>query len=169
MDLLRDDGAAFGLDDLKGRWTFAFFGFTSCPDICPTSMATLGQADRLLREQGLGQGGDQAPFQGVLVSVDPERDNLELLGRYVRAFSPGFVGVTGAHGQLAEFAGQLSATFMKVPEFDEDGNPKPDEYQVDHTANIVIINPYGHYHGFIKYPQQAATIAAAYQALAANF
>ncbi|MEM8768335.1 MAG: SCO family protein [Pseudomonadota bacterium] len=157
-------GAPFSVDNLVGRWTFAFFGFTNCPDICPTSMAVMGQACRTLGERG-----DESAFQGLLVSVDPERDDAETLGLYATAFAPDFLGVRGSREAVAGFAEQVNATFAKVPGRNAEGELDGENYLVDHTANIVIINPRGHYHGFIKYPQQADTIVAAFQTLAANF
>ena len=160
IELQTHTGEAFTLADLQGQWTFAFFGFTNCPDICPTSMAVMGQARRAL--------GDEA-FQGLLVTVDPERDTPEALAAYATAFAPDFLGVTGELSALAKFGEQVNVAFAKVPMLNEDGSADPNSYLVDHSANIVIINPRGHYHGFIKYPQQADTIAAAFQSLAANF
>jgi len=154
-------GEPFTLEDLQGHWTFAFFGFTNCPDVCPTTMAVLGQARRML--------GEDEAFQGVLVTVDPERDDAETLAAYVTAFSPDFIGVRGSREAIAGFAEQVNVAFAKVPVLDENGEPRADAYQVDHSANIVIINPRGHYHGFIKYPQQADTIVAAFRSLAADF
>ena len=161
FELATHTGEPFTLEDLNGQWTFAFFGFTNCPDVCPTTMAVMGQARRTL------QGGDT--FQGVLVSVDPERDDAATLGAYTTAFSPDFIGVRGSREAVAAFSEQVNVAFAKVPMLDENGEPAPDAYQVDHTGNIVIINPRGHYHGFIKYPQQADTIVAAFRSLAADF
>ncbi len=160
IDLETHTGDAFTLEDLQGRWTFAFFGFTNCPDICPTTMAVMGQARRDLEDEA---------FQGLLVTVDPERDTAEALESYATAFAPDFLGVTGALGEIASFGEQVNVAFAKVPLMNEDGSADPDSYLVDHSANIVIINPRGHYHGFIKYPQQAGTIKSAFQSLAANF
>ena len=161
IDLQSHTGEAFTVANLTGQWTFAFFGFTNCPDICPTTMAVLGQARRAL--------GDGAAFQGLLVSVDPERDTAELLADYATAFAPDFIGVRGSVAEIGRFAEQVNVAFAKVPQLAADGSPDPSGYLVDHSANIVIINPRGHYHGFIKYPQQADTITAAFQSLAANF
>lgn len=160
INLRTHTGDAFTLEDLQGHWTFAFFGFTNCPDVCPTTMAVMGQARRSLGEDA---------FQGLLVTVDPERDTAEVLKNYVTAFAPDFVGVTGELADIAAFSEQVNVAFAKVPLMNEDGEADPNGYLVDHSANIVIINPRGHYHGFIKYPQQADTIKAAYQSLAANF
>jgi len=166
FSLVTSDGRPFTVQDLEGKWTFAFFGFTNCPDVCPTTMAVLAQAQqRLLDEHPEAAG----KFQGVLVSVDPERDTPEKLGAYVHAFSPRFVGVTGDVQQIAGLAAGVNVAFAKVPLVDPSGSVDASGYTMDHTANIVIINPRGHYHGFIKYPQQADTIVEAYRSLAANF
>jgi protein SCO1/2 len=160
------DGEVFDNASLQGVWTFIFFGFTNCPDICPTTMAVMGQAQTRLLERD-----DQLAevFRGVLVSVDPEHDTPELLARYTQAFSGSLTGVRGSVAGVAELAKSLHVAFAKVPITDANGNTDPNSYSVDHSANIVIINPRGHYHGFIKYPQQADTIAAALQTLASNF
>lgn len=136
------------VDSFKGRWSFVFFGFTHCPDICPTTMAEMGKAYRELAEKSPNIA---KQMQGVLVTVDPERDDPETLERYVRTFSASFTGMTGTRESLANFATQVNVAFGKIP----DGNGG---YTVDHTGNIVIINPQGHYRGFIKMPQSAHTI-----------
>lgn len=166
FELATADGAPFTLEDLQGRWTFAFFGFTNCPDICPTTMAVMGQAYQQLTAQDPEAA---EAFQGVLVSVDPERDDAQTLGRYVSAFSEDFIGVRGELEALTVFTDQVNVAFAKMPQRDEAGTVLTDTYQVDHSANIVIINPRGHYHGFIKYPQKADTIIATFRSLAAEF
>ncbi|MEM7078840.1 MAG: SCO family protein [Pseudomonadota bacterium] len=152
------DGGDFDLAALQGKWSFLFFGFTHCPDICPTSMSELGQVEREL-QQAYPELAER--FQGVLITVDPERDTLDLVGRYAQAFSPRFVGVSSDRDSTAAFASQVNAVFAKMP--DGDGG-----YTMDHTGNLVIINPYGHYHGFIKLPHTAETIRLAYLSLAAR-
>ena len=108
---LRDHtGAAFDRTNFEGRWSFVFFGFVSCPDVCPTSMAVLGPLT-VSFNQGIRVGGT---IQGVLVSVDPDRDSLETLGAYATAFSPRFLGVTGPGGSCrVDDSGQRG--FAKVP------------------------------------------------------
>ena len=152
-------GSVYDNERLKDKWTFIFFGFTHCPDICPITMSELGKVDRQLVQQG---GADADGFQGVLVTVDPERDTADVLGPYATAFSPRFLGVLGQREPIAEFAQQVNAAFGKIPD-DEGG------YTMDHTGNVIIINPRGHYHGFIKLPHKAETIRLAYQSLAARF
>ena len=151
-------GAAFTNATLEGKWSFIFFGFTHCPDICPTSMSVLGQVARGLK---LDRVENADAFQGILVTVDPERDTLEKLGTYATAFAPDFIGVRGDRASLAEFATQVNVAFAKVPE--------GDGYTMDHTGNFVILNPMGHYHGFLKLPHDAETIRLTFQSLAARF
>ncbi len=155
-------GGSFTAADLQGGWSFLFFGFTNCPDVCPTTMAVLAQAERELLA---GSPEDADRFAGVLVSVDPERDDVRTLGEYTAAFSPRFFGVTGPFDELASFARQLNVGFGKVPA--PEGSFS--EYLVDHGAQIVIINPQGHYHGFIRAPHTADTIVQTFQSLAARF
>ena len=155
FELSTHSGEPFTLQDLQGRWSFLFFGFTNCPDVCPTTMAALGQARRRLAEQ---QPEAVDEFQGVLVTVDPERDDAATLAQYVHAFAPSFIGVRGDLEATAGLTTQLNVAFGKVP-------VGGGGYQVDHTGNIVIVNPRGHYHGFIRMPHDADTIAAAFTAL----
>ncbi len=164
--LTAHSGSAFDLDSLTDRWSFLFFGFTNCPDVCPTSLAVMAQAQRQLAAIDPVTA---AAFQGVLVSVDPERDDAQRLASYVGAFSESFLGAGGELREVATFAEQLNVAFAKVPVFNTAGGADGSRYQVEHTANIVIVNPAGHYHGFIKYPQQADTIVATFQSLSANF
>lgn len=151
--LRQGNGELFSNENLKGRWSYLFFGFTNCPDICPASMAVMAQAHRKLRESNPQAA---ASFQGVLVSVDPDRDDAAALKDYVAAFSPDFTGVTGPHADIAQLATQLNIAFAKLPT--DDGG-----YTVDHSGQIVVVNPYGHYHGFIKMPHSAETIRLTHQ------
>jgi protein SCO1/2 len=155
-------GGAFTAADLEGGWSFLFFGFTNCPDVCPTTMAVLAQAERELLASSPE---DADRFTGVLVSVDPERDDVGTLGEYTAAFSPRFFGVTGPLEELAAFARQVNVGFGKVPA--PEGSYGG--YLVDHGAQIVIVNPRGHYHGFIRAPHRADTIVQTFQSLAARF
>ena len=165
-------GKTFDRSSINGRWSFVFFGFVSCPDVCPTSMSVLGKVDRQLQasDPELAE-----QFQGILVSVDPERDSIESLARYATAFSPRFLGVTGPREDLVGLTTQVNVAFAKVP-LDEPAPPgsasadiAADAYTVDHTGNIVIINPRGHYHGFIKLPHDSETIRLTYQTLASQY
>ncbi|MFK7915328.1 MAG: SCO family protein [Pseudomonadales bacterium] len=157
--LTQATGEPFTNADLEGHWSFVFFGFTNCPDICPVTLSEMAQALRAIQaaEPELAE-----QFRGVMVSVDPERDTAEVLATYVNAFAGDFKGVRGSREALAVFATDVNVAFAKMPA--DDGG-----YQMDHTGNIVVINPRGHYHGFIKLPHEADTIAQAFIALASSF
>lgn len=153
--LTRDDGSPFTEADLQGSWTLAYFGFTHCPDICPVTLAVLSEARRQLAESD-----GHPPFDVALFTVDPERDTPEVLAEFVNYFHPDFVGVTGEHRELAALAREVSVAFAKVP-----SDSDPDGYVVDHTGNIVIFNPRGHYHGYIRLPHTPERVLTAYRTL----
>jgi protein SCO1 len=147
--------------DLDGRRTFMFFGFTHCPDICPVALSELAQVERQLAAADRRALHDR--FHGMMVTVDPERDDPETLARYVGAFSPRFTGVHGTRSDLAVFARAVNAAFAAVPHPDP---ARTDDYVVDHTVNIVLIDPRGRYVGFIAPPFDADAIGRAYASLA---
>ena len=148
-------GEPFDIARLRTKWSFVFFGYANCPDICPTTMAVLGAAEaRLLAD------GDPA-FQGILVSVDPERDAPDLLADYVASFSSNFVGVTGSPPAIAEFGKSLHAGFARVPVADS-----ALEYLMDHSSHIAVVDPLGRHYGFIRPPHDAQQLATLTRALA---
>jgi len=157
FELTDQHGKAFTNAELQGHWSLLFFGFTSCPDVCPVTLSALAQVEQKLEQSGEEKLRDQLAI--YFVSVDPERDDLGRIDQYVGAFSPRFVGVTGSQDALAAFAQQLNVAFMKVP--DNHGG-----YVIDHTANIVVVDPKGRYVGFMKLPHQADKILIAYKSIA---
>lgn len=144
-------GEVFAPASLQNAWTLMFFGFTNCPDICPTTMAFLNQFVESL------EGTEAEDTKVVMVSVDPARDTVDALSTYVPYFNPEFTGITGEFLDLFRFATALNTPFRKVPGQGED-------YQVDHSANVVLINPRGHYHGFFKAPLDLAKMKVTYRA-----
>lgn len=157
IQLQTTDGSAFTESSLEGAWTFAFFGFTNCPDVCPTTMSVMGQAYNELTQE------ERASYRGLLVSVDPERDDAASLAKYAQAFSPSFQGVRGTIAETAEFATQVNVAFQKLPGVGDE------PYQMDHSGNLVIINPKGHYHGFIKLPHTRDKLVNTFRTLQASF
>ncbi|WP_020208522.1 SCO family protein [Gilvimarinus chinensis] len=155
FELLDQNGEPFTKDDLTGQWSLLFFGFTHCPDICPTTMADMARLKQNLPADIAEQ------TQGVLVSLDPARDTPELLKDYVGYFNPEFIGVTGDFLQIRRFANQVNVAFTKVTQ--------GDDYTVDHSGNIVLINPYGDYHGFFKPPFELAKLKATYSSIVTSF
>jgi protein SCO1 len=150
---LRDHrGEVFEPQSLQGKWTLVFFGFTHCPDICPTTMSFL---DQFVKELAGTEAEDTAV---VMVSVDPARDTVETLATYVPYFNDEFTGVTGEFLDVHRFATALNTPFRKVPGQDEN-------YQIDHSSNVVLINPRGDYHGFFKAPLDLAKMKVTYRSV----
>ncbi len=154
--LIDQTGQAFDYGSLKDKWTLVFFGFTFCPDVCPTTLALLSKVTKGLPEEL------KASTEVVLVSVDPVRDTPEKLSEYLAYFSPDFTGLTGEFLDLQRFASQLNIAFQKVPGGGEN-------YNIDHSAQIVLINPRGDYHAFFQPPFSEETLGKAFQAVAGNY
>jgi protein SCO1/2 len=150
FDLIDHHGNPFNPGRLEGQWTLVFFGFTHCPDICPTTMTFLNTFLESL------EGTEAQDPQVVMVSVDPARDTVQQLADYMPYFNPDFTGVTGEFLDIHRFATKLNTPFRKV--VDEDGS-----YQVDHSSNIVLINPRGDYHGFFRAPLDLAKMKVTYR------
>ena len=140
FSLIDHTGAPFNRESVTGQWTLIFFGFTFCPDICPTTMVELNEFIKLIEGTEV-----ENQFQVVMVTVDPGRDSVEQLASYVPFFNPNFLGVTGEFLDIHRFATELNTPFRRVPGGGEN-------YQMDHSANVVVMNPRGDYHGFVKAP-----------------
>ncbi|MET0378180.1 MAG: SCO family protein [Spongiibacteraceae bacterium] len=147
--LVDDTGKPFVPANLQGKWTLLYFGFTYCPDVCPTTLALLSQFYNQLPPEF------SADTQIALVSVDPARDTPQKLHEYVHYFNPVFRGVTGEFLDLQKFATSLNVPFVKVP-------GGGDNYQVEHSGNVVLINPDGYYVGFFKSPQTLENLTKTY-------
>jgi protein SCO1/2 len=144
--LTQTDGKPFTDQNLQGQWSLVFFGFTYCPDICPTTLAMLNAVMHELEEQHP----ELTKPQVVFVSVDPERDNLAQLDKYTHYFNPNFIGITGEASQLQSFSRQLGVVFDKV--FTD---PKhPDQYLMEHSTSIALINPQGGIQAIFTSPHQ---------------
>ncbi|MCP4467780.1 MAG: SCO family protein [Halieaceae bacterium] len=156
FQLVNQKGEAFVPGSLQGRWSLLFFGFTYCPDVCPTTMAFLDNFVAGLDED------ERLDTQVVMVSVDPARDTVEQLATYVPFFNPTFTGVTGEFLDIHRFATALNTPFRKVA-------GSGDDYQVDHSANVVLINPKGDYHGFFKAPLDREKMMKTYRAARAGW
>lgn len=148
-------GKPFTLEQLQGKWSLLFFGFTHCPDVCPATLTQLKTVKQQLKPEIAAQ------TQFVLVSVDPARDTVAQLEQYMPYFDPEFVGLTGEFLEIKRFAMQLNMAFVKVTQ--------GDTYTVDHSANIAIVNPYGHYHGFVKAPLDEARLKLTLQSIITSF
>ncbi|HEX9708148.1 MAG TPA: SCO family protein [Steroidobacteraceae bacterium] len=154
--LVDQAGRTFDRESLRGGWTFLFFGFVNCPDVCPTTLATLAEVRRIA--------GDLPPGdrpQVALVSVDPARDTPDVLARYVAHFDPEFTGVTGSAGSIDALTRHLGVAVVVGPTAD-DGS-----YSVDHTAALFLIDPSARQSALFGSPHDAAVIARDYRRIVA--
>ncbi|WP_414636755.1 SCO family protein [Aquabacterium sp.] len=140
------DGQPRTLADFKGKVVVVFFGYTHCPDVCPTTMSELAEVKRSL-------GADGARVQGVFVTVDPERDTAALLKAYVANFGPDMVGLRGTPEQTKELARQFKVFYAKVPGKTEGS------YTVDHTAGSYVFDAQGRIRLFTRYGTGAKALA----------
>lgn len=139
-------GGQWTTNDLQGQWDLLFFGYTFCPDICPTTMAELRQLTASLPPE------DAARLRITMVSVDPQRDTPKQMADYLKFFSPDFHGATGDSQQLAQLAAALSVAYIEP-------DTSSANYLVDHSGQVVLIDPQGRYSGFIRPPFQPAKLA----------
>ncbi len=139
----------FDLSRLKGKWSFLFFGFTHCPDICPTTLAVLARARDKIAKQTAGA----EDIQFIFVSVDPNRDTISRLKQYVGYFHETFLGVTGDDTQIGNLAGQLGAAY------EVSITPGLKNYPVIHTAAVFLVDPQARYHAVFTSPHDADVIS----------
>jgi protein SCO1/2 len=140
--------------DLRGHWTIVFLGFTHCPDVCPTTLQQMAQAQAAWRTI-------PAPQRPQLwfVSVDPARDTPDALQKYAAFFAPDTRVATAAEPALADFAQSLGMVYMKVP-------TQGGDYTMEHSASLVLLDPQGRQAGLIRPPLDPAAIATDLAALA---
>jgi len=151
FSLRQSDGTPLVPGELKGHWTIVFLGFTHCPDVCPTTLAQLAQAQKHWRAL------PEATRPRVLfVSVDPERDTPDAIGEYAHGFDRDTLAATGDIPALEEFARSLSLVFMKVP---APAGAPADQYSVDHSAALAVLDPQARMAGVIQPPLDPRAIA----------
>jgi len=134
------------LADFRGKAVVIFFGYTQCPDVCPTTMTGMAEAMKLL-------GSDAAKVQVLFVSVDPERDTPELLAQYVPVFNPSFLGLYADAQTIAKTAQDFRVFYKKQP------GSTPTTYTVDHTAGSYVYDPQGKLRLYIKHGEKPELIA----------
>ena len=139
------DGQPRTLADFKGKVVVVFFGYTQCPDVCPTTMAELAEVKRKL-------GADGARLQGIFVSVDPERDTAALLKAYVGNFGPDLIGLRGSLEQTQAAAKEFKVFYAKVP------GKTASSYTVDHTAGSYVFDAQGRVRLFTRYGSGAQAL-----------
>ena len=154
LNLVDQTGQPRALADYKGKVSVVFFGYTQCPDVCPTTMTELAQV-----KKSLGKDGDH--IQGIFVSLDPERDTPEVLKSYMTSFDPSFVALRGTPDQTAAAAKEFKVFYAKVPG-KSDGS-----YTLDHTAGSFIFDRAGKVRLFVRYGGGADALTSDLKALLA--
>lgn len=152
--LTTHEGAKLSDTDLKGAPFTVFFGFTHCPEVCPTTLWEMSEA-----LTALGPEADR--LKVLFVSVDPERDDPQSLALYLQSFDPRIVGLTGSEEEIAAVAGAYRAYWRKVPT--EDG-----DYTMDHTASVYLMDAAGEFVGTITYEEEAKVRLAKLKRLVAG-
>jgi protein SCO1/2 len=145
LSLTDADGKARTLADFKGKVTLVFFGYTQCPDVCPTTLAELAAVKR-----ELGKDGERV--QGVFVSLDPQRDTAQILKAYVGSFDPGFVALRGTPEETKTAARNFKVFYAQVPGKTESS------YTVDHTAGTYVFDAQGRVRLFVRYGSGAEAL-----------
>lgn len=141
------NGQARSIKDFAGKVVVIFFGFTQCPDVCPTSMAELAEIKKML-------GTDGERLQGLFVSLDPERDTPEVLKAYMANFDPSFLALRPALDKLPQVAKDFKIFYKKV-----DGKT-PGSYTLDHSAGSYVFDPQGRVRLYSRYGSGATALAA---------
>ncbi|MCW2268847.1 hypothetical protein D3C77_14140 [compost metagenome] len=139
LEMTDEKGQAVAVDELKDKWSLLFFGYTFCPDICPTTLAQLRQVKSELPKEAADR------LQVILVSVDPNRDTPTQLQQYLGYFDKDFRGLTGSLENIQKLANAVSIPFIPAD------TSKPN-YTVDHSGNLAVIGPDGKQRGFIRAP-----------------
>jgi len=148
FELIDHNNAVFDNNSLKQHWSFLFFGYTHCPDVCPTTLSVLNSVAQQLQDL-------DENIRFIFVSVDPERDTPEQLARYVSYFNGDFIGVTGTPEGIEQLTKPLGILHLRVAA--EDGSAA---YLVDHTASVLLFDPDGRYHAVFGPPLSADALAS---------
>jgi protein SCO1/2 len=151
---IKDSTETFTMKDLTGHWSLLFFGYTHCPDICPVTMGVVAQAKKIAKSN------NHIFPQVVFISVDPERDQVDMLSEYVQYFDKEFIGVTGNKDFIKALTLQMSVVYMKMP---ADDQASDSSYLMDHSAALLLINPEGKLVAFFNPPHDPKTILKDFQ------
>jgi len=157
FELIDHNSRTFNNASLRDHWSFVFFGYTHCPDVCPTTLSVLNSVAQRLEDS-------TAPVRFIFVTVDPQRDTPEQLARYVTYFNGDFIGVTGTSDGIDQLTGQLGIMHMQVA-----NEASPESYLIDHTAGVFLFDPDGRYHAVFTPPLSAEAMASAFRTMEQDF
>ena len=133
FQLVDHTGANVGIEKWRGRWLMVFFGYTNCPDVCPTTLAEMASIMNAL-------GTDAEKVKPLFISIDPERDRVADMAEYVAAFHPSITGLTGSADEIAKAAWNFRAFYIKQVQ-----ESAPDDYTMAHTSAIYLVSPQGQF------------------------
>jgi len=153
FSLLGSEGESVTDADFAQSYLLVSFGFTSCPDVCPTTLQSIGQAMDLLGDDGQG-------LQPLFITLDPERDTPQVVGDYAQAFHTRLIGLTGSVEQIADAAGAYRVYYAKVP----NAGDGESDYTIDHSAFIYLMSPDGAYLTHFSHASTPEDIAAGVRA-----
>lgn len=157
FSLLDQNGQTFSPAQLQGHWSYLFFGFTNCPDVCPSTLKVMKSVWESLPTKI----GDAGHPQLYFVSVDPDRDKPEILKQYVQYFNSEFNGVTGKYDELDKLTKQIGILYG----YDEKEDSKDIEYIVNHSAQLILVDPKGRMRAVLSPPHDAKTISSNFQTI----
>ena len=157
LEFFSAQGKSFTKSDLIGKWTLMYFGFTKCPDECPTTMYQLSKLIKVLRDKDYKLDNKQ----WVLVSIDPERDTPEIIDNYAKGFDEEFLGVSNARPMLLSLATQLSVNNV-MPSH---SNNMDHSHLDNHVNNIILLNPDGEFAGIFRPPFDISRLSLTYQSV----
>lgn len=157
FNLVNQNNQPFSSEQLKGHWSFLFFGFTNCPDVCPGTLRAMQSVWKTLPTKI----GDVGHPKLIFVSVDPDRDKPETLKNYVQFFHPEFNAVTGKLDELDKLTNQIGILYG----YDEKEGNNDKEYIVNHSAQLILVDPKGRMRAVISPPHISKTIAANFQTI----
>lgn len=152
-------GEPFTNQTLQGRWTFLNFGYTHCPDICPTTLAMLTAMEKQLLASG-----NAAEYQIAFISIDPERDTQQQLAEYIDFFNPAYLGVRGDESELQRLTRPLGIMYAKVATENSAMG-----YVMDHSASIILVDPQGRYYALFGSPHDADDMAQDFMTITTNY
>jgi len=165
FQLADHNNSVFDEKRFHNKWSFVFFGYTSCPDVCPATLYVLSSVHGLLVDETGGYSDNKLPddTQVVFISVDPARDTTEKLADYVTYFNKDFIGTTADKTEIDKLARQFGAGYIIDPE------SSPGTYNVSHTSAIFLVDPYGRLVASFSQPHQPPTIVEQYKKIRTYF
>lgn len=144
FSLLDQNNQTFNEKNLQGQWSLLFVGYTLCPDICPTTLTLMSEVQWELKDQ------DLPPPRIIFLSIDPQRDTVEVINKYVNYFNKDFIGLTGDAAQIEKLTRNLNAVYRKAPGLN--GEITDDDYLMDHSSALMLINPDGNLQSILTAP-----------------